>query len=75
MYKIENKIINPLEKLDIDEISQYESAIADFYEYCKEKKPESFQNLIKFHEIDLSSYLNEDKKLDIDFEQLLENDQ
>jgi len=56
-------------------MNEYENTITNYYNLCKEKKPENFQDLIKFNDLDLSKYLAENGSLDIDFDKLLESDQ
>jgi hypothetical protein len=72
---LENKIINPLENFDFNAIGEYENTIGNYYNFCKNKKPENLDDLIKFNELDLSKYLAENGNLDIDFNKLLESDQ
>jgi hypothetical protein len=61
--------------LDVHAITQYENCVSNYYGFCKDKKPECFQDLIKFNDLDLSKYLAENGNLDIDFNKLLESDQ
>ncbi len=56
----------------MNEIVEMENTIANYYSFTKENKPENFQNIIRFNEIDLENYLAENGNLNIVFEKLLE---
>ena len=63
-----------MENLDFNTVLDIENTIGNYYNLAKEIKPNNFEKLISFNDIDLETYLAETGSLDIDFKKLLKLD-
>lgn len=60
--------------MDDQYLNQMEKTISEYYNFAENTKPTDFNNLNKFNDIDLESYLAEKGDLNFDFSKLLNED-
>lgn len=71
--RIAQNVINPIDNLDEENLMQMEKTITEYYNFTKDSKPTDFNNLVKFNDVDLESYLAENGDINFDFSKLLED--